>query len=130
MGVGLTGQRITNIPPPDDETDPPLRFSQFHNTMQEDTMALDTEVTTVADPNVIDPDTLEPAINTIITESKAGYKTTEFWVTIVVSLFAVVDPASLPDWAQTALLGVAAAAYAVSRGLAKAGIPHVDVPSA
>ena len=89
-------------------------------------MALDKEVTTVADPQRIDPDTLEPAINTIITESRAGYKTTEFWVSVAVSLFAVVDPASLPDWAQTGLIAVAAGAYAISRGLAKQGVPAVE----
>lgn len=90
-------------------------------------MALDEEVTTVQDPQTIDPVTLEPAINTVIKESKAGYKTTEFWVSIAVALFATIDPASLPDWAQTALIGVAAAAYAISRGLAKQGIP-AEVP--
>lgn len=74
----------------------------------------------------IDPDTLEPAINTIISESKAGYKTTEFWVTVVVSTLAVVDPASLPSWAQGAVLAFAAGAYAISRGLAKQGIPSVE----
>jgi hypothetical protein len=89
-------------------------------------MGLDEEVTTVQDPEVIDPVTLEPAINAIITETKTGYKTTEFWVTVAVSLFAVIDPASLPDWAQGGVLAFAGAAYAISRGLAKQGIPHVE----
>jgi hypothetical protein len=93
-------------------------------------MALDEEVTKVQDPDRIDPVTLEPAINAIITETKTGYKTTEFWVTVIVSLFAVVDPASLPDWAQGGLLAVAAGAYAISRGLAKQGIPNVEPPAA
>jgi hypothetical protein len=96
------------------------------NHLQEDTMALDQEVTTVQDPEKIDPATLEPAVNTIITETKTGYKTTEFWVTVIVSLFAVVDPASLPDWAQGGLLAIATGAYAISRGLAKQGIPNVE----
>lgn len=89
-------------------------------------MALDQEVTTVQDSAVIDPATLEPAINAIITESKAGYKTTEFWVGVVVSLLTLLGTAPVPDKAKGIILGVIAAAYAISRGIAKQGIPAVE----
>lgn len=63
---------------------------------------------------------------------KAGWKTTEFWVTtltivglVTTSLVtSLVATGALPaTWAAVAS-GIAAAAYAISRGLAKFNAPH------
>lgn len=64
-------------------------------------------------------------IPTVIKETKAGYKTTEFWVTVIMSLAAMLEVAPVPD-GTGGIAGVALAAiYALSRGIAKKGIPHV-----
>lgn len=64
----------------------------------------------------------------LIKESKAGYKTTEFWLTIVTLVLLNVNLIPLPDSWQ----GIASAAlvvvYAVSRGLAKKGVPDAELP--
>lgn len=62
---------------------------------------------------------------------KAGWKTTEFWLTICAIVVAVVTPLVSSEWATEAskwldavgLIGtiVAASAYALARGLAKKG---------
>lgn len=57
-------------------------------------------------------------------ESKVGYKTTEFWLSLIVILLAQVGALSLPGhYGKTVTTAAAAAAYAVSRGLAKSGVP-------
>lgn len=62
----------------------------------------------------------------VIQETKAGYKTTEFWITIVTALAAMLEVAPVPD-GTGGIAGVAlAAVYALSRGIAKKGIPHVE----
>jgi hypothetical protein len=69
----------------------------------------------------------------VIKETKAGYKTTEFWVAIVslviVNLNGVVM--TLPDKYQAIATAAIAAFYAVARGQAKSGVPALepDVPS-
>lgn len=64
----------------------------------------------------------------IIKETKAGYRTTEFWVAIVgliiVNLNGLVM--TLPDKYQAIATAAIAAFYAVSRGQAKSGIPAVE----
>jgi hypothetical protein len=61
-------------------------------------------------------------------ESKPGYKTTEFWVTLVVSGTAWIAHAAasgaLPLRATAAIQTVLAVVYALSRGLAKQGVPY------
>ena len=50
---------------------------------------------------------------------KPGWKTSEFWIiigTIAASIEAVPD---VPGWVRVTVTTVAAAAYAISRGLAK-----------
>lgn len=63
----------------------------------------------------------------IIEETKKGYKTTEFWLTIVgllaVNLNGVVM--TLPDKWQAIGTAVLAGLYALSRGQAKKGIPAI-----
>lgn len=61
-------------------------------------------------------------------ESKPGYLTTEFWITIFANLGGILDLTNawkfIPH--QWAVIGIAIinAAYAVSRGIAKQGIPY------
>lgn len=59
-------------------------------------------------------------------EAKSGYKTTEFWLTIVTLILLNVNLIPLPDSWQ----GIASAAlvvvYAISRGLAKKGVPDAE----
>lgn len=65
----------------------------------------------------------------IIAETRKGWKTTEFWLTIAgllaVNLNGVV--LTLPDKYQAIATAVIAGLYAVSRGQAKAGVPHIEV---
>ena len=79
-------------------------------------------------PDPVDFNTtdLEPTINAVIKESKAGYKTTEFWVSVVVSLLTVIDAYPVPEKAKGFIVGGIAVAYALSRGFAKQGVPAVD----
>lgn len=62
----------------------------------------------------------------IFKEAKAGYKTTEFWLTVLTVILLNVNLIPLPDSWQ----GIASAAlvvvYAISRGLAKKGVPDAQ----
>lgn len=68
------------------------------------------------------------SVPTIIAESKAGYKTTEFWVGIVLSLLTVLDTVPLPEKFEGLVVGAIGLAYILSRGIAKKGIPVVETP--
>lgn len=72
---------------------------------------------------------LAPALNLVVKESKAGYKTTEFWVGVVVALLTVLDGVPLPEKFEGGVVALIAVAYAISRGLAKNGVPHVEPPA-
>lgn len=72
-----------------------------------------------------DTQELAPAINAVIEESKAGWKTTEFWVALVVSLLTVIDTIPLPEKFEGVVVTGIAIAYALSRGLAKKGVANV-----
>lgn len=60
-------------------------------------------------------------------ETKPGYKTTEFWVTaaalLVTTLQEAVGLFNITDPTVIKVQGIIVAAYAVARGLAKAGVP-------
>lgn len=73
---------------------------------------------------------LAPALNGIITESKRGYKTTEFWVGIAVALLTVLDGIPLPEKYEGFVVGLIGAVYVISRGIAKAGVPAVEIEKA
>jgi hypothetical protein len=73
-----------------------------------------------------DTELLAPAINSVISESKAGYKTTEFWVSVVVALLTVLDGIPLPEKFEGGVVTLIAVAYALSRGLAKQGVPAIE----
>jgi hypothetical protein len=51
---------------------------------------------------------------------KPGWKTTEFWVTLATSAWAIFGH-TLPAAAQAAVVGVASAAYSIARAIAKRG---------
>jgi hypothetical protein len=72
------------------------------------------------------------AIPTVVKESKAGYKTTEFWVTIAISGLTVLGGIPMPDKYNGLVVAALGAAYALSRGIAKKGIPAIEpvVPEA
>jgi len=67
----------------------------------------------------------EKTVAAVVTETKAGYKTTEFWGVLAVGVLDVVTQIPMHDklWAS-----VIAGAYAVARGLAKGGVPFVGRP--
>lgn len=52
---------------------------------------------------------------------KPGYKTTEFWLTLVVSIWGAVGAAVPEPW-QVIIPTVAGGLYTIARGLAKAGV--------
>ena len=58
-----------------------------------------------------------------VTTGNAGFKTTEFWMSILAALGAVMASVGgvLPQPWGMVLVTVSGAAYAVSRGLAKSG---------
>lgn len=62
----------------------------------------------------------------IFKETKSGYKTTEFWAALVAVLVPLL--AGVPEKLLVPLLAVITAAYTVSRGLAKVGVPAESVP--
>jgi hypothetical protein len=63
--------------------------------------------------------------------TKPGYKTTEFWVAllVIVGSFLSTLAGSLPDRYAALASSVAGGLYALSRGLAKIGTPPVDQPT-
>lgn len=59
------------------------------------------------------------------TETKPGYLTTEFWLTIVVNVLVQANTIPVPEkWQGVAAL-LSVIGYAISRGLAKHGVPRV-----
>ncbi len=73
-------------------------------------------------------DDLVEVLPGLIKESKAGYKTTEFWLMIVISVLTVVDAIPLPEQYEAILVTALGVAYALSRGLAKKGVAVVEEP--
>ena len=67
-----------------------------------------------------------------IKETRAGYKTTEFWLAIagVVALNLNGVIMTLPDKYQALGTAVIAGLYAISRGQAKSGVPAIETPDA
>lgn len=69
-------------------------------------------------------------IGPVIRETKSGWRTSEFWLTVAtlaaVNLSGVI--LTLPDKYQAIASAVVAGLYAISRGQAKQNIPHVEDP--
>lgn len=70
---------------------------------------------------------MSTAAAVVTTESKPGYKTTEFWVVLAGFLLGVLQEAvgifHITDNRVLLFQTVITSAYAVSRGLAKSGAP-------
>lgn len=74
-----------------------------------------------------DIDYLLEAEPLVVKEAKAGYKTTEFWLTIVGAVLTQVGALHLPGkYGDTIATVSLLASYALSRGIAKSGQPHVE----
>jgi hypothetical protein len=56
------------------------------------------------------------------TDAKSGFRTTEFWMTVGTIILTVTGAVPVPDHIKGYLLVAAAVAYAISRGIAKAGV--------
>lgn len=66
----------------------------------------------------------------VIQETKAGYKTTEFWITVGASLLTVLNAVPLPEKYEGVVVAALGVAYVLSRGIAKKGVPHIAAPTA
>ena len=99
--------------------------SEAPTTIQE---ATPMEANTVINADEVEFETgnLEPAINAIVKETKTGYKTTEFWIALGVSLLTVLDGIPLPEKYEAIVVGAITAVYIISRGVAKQGIPDIE----
>ena len=93
------------------------------NVVQADTAV---DYSNLTDDQVGQIEELFSEIPMLFKESRAGYKTTEFWLTIITVVLLNVNLIPLPDSWQ----GIASAAlvvvYAISRGLAKQGVPDAE----
>lgn len=72
---------------------------------------------------------VEQAVEVVVKESKAGYKTTEFWLTAITSVLVALSALPVPHNAQGYVVGAIVALYALARGLAKLGTPSVQPPA-
>lgn len=97
--------------------------------MSTDSVQTDTPVVVNQTINNADTDATEGLIEAlpyVVAETKKGYRTSEFWITIVGSLLVVLDGIPLPEKYEGAVAGLIGAAYIISRGIAKKGVPHVE----
>lgn len=74
-------------------------------------------------PEVTD---LVESIPEVVSESKAGYKTTEFWLTVVGSVLVLLDGIPVPEKYEGLIVALTLIGYALSRGLAKSGVPVIE----
>lgn len=80
-----------------------------------------------------DTDAIEDVIATfpaVIEESKKGYKTTEFWLAVATSVLVLLNGIPMPEQYEGFVIAALGAVYALSRGIAKKGVPHVEVDKA
>lgn len=94
----------------------------------EDPQVVNTVVNVTDDPtNPTDSLTgLIQRVPAAVKESKEGYKTTEFWASLVASVLVVLDVVPADGSAEGVIVGLIAAVYALSRGIAKKGTPVVE----
>lgn len=63
----------------------------------------------------------------VVKETKAGYKTTEFWLTIIGAVATQLGALHLPGkYGDTIATVALIASYVLSRGVAKSGVPAVE----
>lgn len=72
------------------------------------------------------PEEFSEAASVVVKETKAGYRTTEFWITVITSLAVAFDGIPAPESFEGFILAGLAGFYAISRGFAKKGVPAVD----
>ncbi len=83
------------------------------------------EATTRPDPVI---DDFIGYLPEVISETKAGYRTTEFWTTVITSLAAISGAVPMPKDTGGLAAAVMVGLYAISRGIAKKGVAHVEPP--
>lgn len=66
----------------------------------------------------------------VVEESKKGFKTTEFWLAIATSVLVLLNGIPMPEQYEGFVIAALGAVYALSRGIAKKGVPHVEVQKA
>jgi hypothetical protein len=62
----------------------------------------------------------------VFKEAKAGYRTTEFWLTVAWVIASQLQVLHLPSKYGDVSSIAAVVAYVLSRGIAKKGVPHVE----
>lgn len=62
----------------------------------------------------------------VVSEAKAGYRTTEFWLVVAAGVLTSLGTLPLPDHVKGIVAAGLAGIYALSRGLAKRGVPNVS----
>lgn len=67
-----------------------------------------------------------PTVVEKVSETKPGYATTELWLSILVVVLTNLNALPVPDKYQWIVTMVVAVGYAISRGLAKQGVPVVE----
>lgn len=65
----------------------------------------------------------------VVKETKSGFRTTEFWLTIATSLLVVLNGVPLPEKYEGVVVAALGAVYALSRGIAKNGVPAIEPAS-
>lgn len=73
-----------------------------------------------------DLEPLQAEAHAIVRETKAGYKTTEFWLSLASGFAVAFGAVPTPHDAKGIVIAALVAIYAVARGLAKKGTPNVD----
>jgi hypothetical protein len=82
----------------------------------------------VVNQNVDTDDTADVIgrVPAVIEETRKGYKTTEFWIVVATSVLTVLNGIPLPEKYEGVVVAALAAIYALSRGIAKKGVPAVE----
>lgn len=96
-------------------------------------MSTDTQPVVVQQFNNDQPEATEALIEAlplIVEETRKGWRTSEFWVAIVLTGLTVLDGIPLPEKYEGVVAGAIGLAYIISRGVAKKGVPHVPAPPA
>lgn len=71
---------------------------------------------------------LAPLVPQVIEETKAGYKTTEFWLVLAYEAVTLSGAVHIPGTLGKAIATAAGiVAYVLSRGIAKAGVPYRQI---
>lgn len=91
---------------------------------------LETQVTppeSATTPDLPDLDDVVKLAPVVVKETKAGFKTTEFWLSIVAAVVTATGAIPTPHDAKGYVVAGIVVAYAIARGLAKKGIPNTEV---